>query len=385
MSMTMRFRGTVLRLVIAALLAALLVSCSPRRSLVVEAGVPGLQDALSRLAAEYRQSTGLQIMVGKPDAEGKGPVGADIVIDWGFIPSMEAASGAVGDADVRSISMAHALSAWTGEPGEWTEVPVLWDCWGLAVPRGDAQETMAAKAFSWKERRAFLALGAITAAGGETGTRQALFWLSDTALPDASARARLIAGQDDPLSAPWREMFSRFPAFETEPMLVRDTFHFTDADIQNQASLPGQRAILGPYSRVRTLPSAASRDFLPVIYPLDKGYALPAAILTARLAGSSGSDRKAAAFIRWLLLPENQQALSEATGLMAVNLGAPLLDPQALSAREAMTGAAELLSIDPEPREPRLSVAWGLLVSRLAEAPALWAESVRTAGLGSHE
>lgn len=374
-------------LVAAAIMAAACASCAPRMDISVDASAPGLRDAMVRLANDYSRTTGRRITL-RDAGKASTAKAAMIVIDWGYLPSKEAPSSAVieaRDPDGHPIATAYALSAWADQGGQWSEAPLLWDCWGLAVFPSGTEKTSPRGIFAWRDRKTFLPPTVFVAAGGEAGTRQALFWLSDHPLPVGADRVKLMSGAADPLSAPWRDVFAGFPALAADPQLGRDAFHYADADLGNLAALPGTKAILGPYSRLRTLPASTTRAFTPLVYPLEQGYALPVAVLTARISGRTDPGGRAGNFIRWLLKPENQRALSEATGLMAVNFGAPLLDPQALSARDAATGAAEILPIDPEPRGSRLSVAWDLLVSHLAEAPAQWEESVRKDALGTHE
>jgi hypothetical protein len=347
----------------AALLAALLSSCSSRAVLVMEGGSPELKGAVTRLAAEYSKKSGLSISAPEAKAGGQGAV---ITLGWEF-PGQEISAGRfrIPASSLRQAGFGTAQSLLEG--GEsYVRLPLLWDAWGLGGSASRLASLNGDKAFSWKDRAGVAtARLSILAPGGEAGTRQALFWLSDASLPENAAMSDLMTGRASVTAPPNKALFASFAALERDGVLFPGTLHYRAADVANGASRSANALVMGNYSWQRSLPSGEARGFTPLVYTQEGGYAMPVALLAGRVEGKGRAAKRAADFLLWLSRPEQQRALSEASGLMACNFNAPNLDVQAARCRETATGASAIVLIDPEPSgvvEKRWdSLLWTLL------------------------
>jgi hypothetical protein len=259
------------------------------------------------------------------------------------------------------------------EGGEsFIRLPLLWDAWGLGGSASRLASLNGDKAFSWKDRADIAAARlSILAPGGEAGTRQALFWLSDAALPEKAAMSDLMTGRASMTAAPNKAFFASFAALGSDKALFPGTLHYRAADVSNGASRSANALVMGSYSWQRTLPSEEARWFRPLAYTQEGGYAMPVALLAGRVEGKGRAAKRAADFLLWLCQPEQQRALSEASGLMACNFNAPNLDVQAARCREAATGASAIVLIDPEPSRP-LEKSWDSLLWALLSRSSEW-------------
>jgi len=356
-------------LCLAALFAASLSSCSSRAVLVMEGGSPELKRAVARLAAEYSKRGGLSISALSAKAAGRGAV---ITIGWEF-PGQETSARQfrVPAASIHKAKFGTAQSL--VESGEaFTMLPLLWDAWGIGGSASRLASLNDDKTFSWKDRAGIVAARLlILAPGGEAGTRQALFWLSDAALPGKADVSDLMTGRAFAAGAPNKAFFESFAALERDKALFPGTLHYRAADVSNGASRSANVLVMGSYSWQRTLPSEEARGFRPLVYMQEGGYAMPVALLAGRVEGKGRAAKRAADFLLWLCQPEQQRALSETSGLMACNFNAPNLDVQAANCRDVATGASAIVLIDPEPSGP-LGERWDSLLWALLSRSSEW-------------
>jgi hypothetical protein len=351
------------------LIALLSFSCSSRAVLVMEGGSPELKGAVTRLAAEYSKKGGLSISALDAKASAQGAL---IAIGWEFPgQGVVARQVRIPASSLREAGFATAQSFIEGEDA-LSRVPLLWDAWGLGGSASRLASLNGDKAFSWKDRADIAAARlSILAPGGEAGTRQALFWLSDVALPGKSVISDLMTGRAFAAGAPNKAFFESYAVLERDKALFPGTLHYRTADVSDGASRSANVLVMGSYSWQRTLPSEEARGFKPLVYTQEGGYAMPVALLAGRVEGKGRAAKRAADFLLWLCQPEQQRALSEASGLMACNFNAPNLDVQAASCREVATGASAIVLIDPEPSGP-LDERWDSLLGAVLSRSSEW-------------
>ncbi len=345
-------------------LLAALSSCSPKVQLRFEAGSPALKAELVRLASVYSRAKGAAVALADKAAS---PNATTLVVGWSLLP-------AAGDPLPRGgYATAAAFERWARDGKAFREVPLLWDAWGIAASPERLAPLGSGKTFAWKDRGALgKARVPFLTAGGEPGVRQALFWSSWKDLPAQGELAGIESGGAERTAPASRASFKSFAAIGKDPILDHNAFHFKLADADNFARNSPASPLFGSYSWQRSVPGTGRRDFRALVYPLPQGYAMPVSMLCGRVTGTGASAAKARDFLSWLLSPENQKALSEATGYMAVNFNAANLDPNALAARDAALGAALAVPIDPEPLPGSTALSWDSLLAKVLAAPSEW-------------
>jgi ABC-type glycerol-3-phosphate transport system substrate-binding protein len=227
--------------------------------------------------------------------------------------------------------------------------------------------------FAWKDRAACIrARQAFLCPGGESGARQSLFWFADAELLEPGALNGTLLGGAERSGPASLAYFKSFAAVGKDPLFSPGSFTLLKPDVENLARNTGANLLFGNYQWLRGMQRAGGRDFRALVYALPHGYAMPISLLSGRVTGSGGSAAKAQDFLLWLLSPENQKALSGATGYMAANFNAANLDLNSLGARETVIGAARIVPIDPEPAKGSAAEAWNSLLGRILARPADW-------------
>jgi hypothetical protein len=353
--------------------AAGLSSCAPNADLVVESASQPLRLELSRLAAEYSRSSGLRLKV----VDTLSPTrSAAVSIGWRFLPSKDGARPTpLSDAKVRAAGFRTALAVeqWAQSDTGWREVPLLWDAWGVASPPGKVAALAGRTTFEWGVRAACIKAGeAFLSPGGESGVRQSLFWFTGVRLPEAGALTGTLLGGEERFVPESLAYFKSFAAIGKDPVFSPGSFNLLKPDVENLARSTSVELLYGNYEWLRGIQRPGGRDFRPLVYRLSNGYAMPVSILGGRVTGSGDSASRAQDFLLWLLSPENQKALSSATGYMAANFNAANLDLNSLGAREAAVGAARIVLIDPQPVKGSAAEAWDSLLGGILARPPDW-------------
>lgn len=377
-----------LLIITAQLAAAGLSSCSPHAVLVVGPASPQLRQELAKLAAGYSRSDGLRIA----PADKAAPRGVTVAIDWSF-PDPNEQPGLFSiskeSAQKSGFSTAHAFELLLGDGKDWREMPILWDAWGTSSTPEKGVGLDAGATFEWQDRGTLLKVGqALLAPGGESGTRQSLFWFANAALPEQGALDGTMLGGDERSGTVGLGYFKAFAALTKDKAFSTNSFGMMKVDVENLAKGGKVGRLFGDYQWLRGIPGAGPRDFRALVYPLHQGRAMPVSLLSGRVLGSGATASKAKDFLLWLLSPENQKELSEKTGYMAANFKSANLDLNALKARDSAIASARIVLIDPEPRKGSAAESWdtllGWVLAKPAELERILAEAraAKSAGAG---
>jgi hypothetical protein len=357
---------------LAALAAASLASCSARVDIIIGAGSPLLRQELAKLATEYSRSKGLRLaLVDEPTSRH----GTAITIGWSFVPGTNSGKSfplSVNAVRRSNYSTSVAFERWLRSEEGWREIPILWDAWGIAYSANTSASAGSGKIHAWKDRGTFLKPGKpILAPGGDSGVRQSLFWLSETEFPQAAMNGILLGGAERTGQGSLSH-FKYFAALAKDPAFLPGSFGMLKPDAENLAKNARVDTLFGDYQWLRGLHGRGHRDFHAIVYSLPQGYAMPVSVLSGQVKGSGTSAAKAADFLAWILTPENQKELSDRTGYMAANFNAANLDRDALEARNAAIGAALAVPIDPEPAKGTAAESWDSLLNRVLDNPQEW-------------
>lgn len=368
-----RGRVSGLAIVGAALVVAVLSSCTSGAALTLSASSVPLKEEIAKLAADYQKSKGFRISLADVHSAPRGTV---ISIGWSFFTVKN-------DAKVAPLSnekllasgfrTALAFEQWARTEAGWREVPLLWDAWGIAFSPNEIALLPIGATFTEKDRALLLkARQGLLTPGGESGVRQSLFWFANTELPgDAALRGMLLGGveRSTPSSLLY---FKSLAALSKDPVFSPGSFTMMKPDVENLARTAGVGPLFGSYQWLRSVQGAGRRDNRPLVYPQGLGYAMPVSILCGRVTGTGSSADRARDFLIWLLSGENQKILSTTSGYMAANFNAADLDLNSKGARDAAIGAARIVPIQPEPTEGSAAESWGSLLGRILARPADW-------------
>ena len=360
-TLTRFLRPAAMAVAVAALGA--LISCTHAVNLQLDVSSAALRGQIAKVAAGYTSARGITVHIGDAAAASKGPA---LVIGWSFPGPARSDARPVPDERLRSAGFATARAFERKGPGDsgWTEVPVLWDAWGVASAEH------ASAPFDWARRTE-----TILAPLGEPGVRQSLLWCGSAPLPDAGTVAAILDGDDSRKGPAASALFRAFTGLAADRALAPGGARLTTADIENMARTTGVGPIFGACSWLRTVRGQAVRAFRPLAYPAGSGYALPVSILSATVAGPGNASAEVD-FLAWLVSAPVEKELSGLTGLMAASFAAPNLDANALAARQAAAGAASIVLIDPAPRTASPAGAWDGLLERVLARPADWERAV---------
>ena len=353
--------------------AAGLSSCTRSADLVVGPASAPLRQELLRLAAEYSRSSGFHITpVDALSSTGS----AAITIGWSFVPSKDDGKPfpvSKEKAQAAGFRTAPAFEQWAQSDTGWREVPILWDAWGVASSPGKSAARAGRTTFEWKDRAAWVkARQAFLSPGGESGVRQSLFWFGSARFPEERALTGTLLGGAERSGAASLAYFKSFAAIGKDPLFSAGSFNLMKPDVENLARNAGVNLLFGNYQWLRGIQRAGGRDFRALVYALPHGYAMPVSLLSGRVTGAGDSAAKARDFLFWLLSPENQKALSGATGYMAANFNAVNLDVNSRGAREAAIGAVRIVTIDPTPVKGSGAEAWDSLLAGILATPTEW-------------
>jgi ABC-type glycerol-3-phosphate transport system substrate-binding protein len=227
--------------------------------------------------------------------------------------------------------------------------------------------------FGWMDRSSFInAKQKVLFPGGDTGVRQSLFWFSDAELPEEAALRGMILGGTEQSGPASHGSFKSFAATAKDAIFSPGSFTMMKPDVENIERTAAVGPLFGNYAWLRGVQRTGRRDYRPLIYPLGHGYAMPVSILSGGVTGTGATADKARDFLVWLLSPQNQKLLSNATGYMAVNFNAADLDLNSKGARDAAIGAARIVLVQPEPTPGTAAESWGSLLGRILAAPSEW-------------
>jgi hypothetical protein len=298
------------------------------------------------------------------------------MIGWIFVPSNEAGKQfPLSNEKIQATGFrtAPAFAQWARSDTDWREVPILWDAWGIASSPGKEAVRGKGRTFGWKDRGAFIkARLALLSPGGESGVRQSLFWFAGAGFPEEGALTGILLGGAERFRPASFAYFKSLAAVEKDPLFSPGSSRLMKPDVENLTRHTAVSLLFGNYQWLRGMQGAGGRDFRALVYTLPHGYAMPVSILGGRVTGSGAPAAKARDFLFWLLSPENQKALSNATGYMAANFNAVNLDLNSLGAREIAVGAARIVPIHPEPVKGSAAESWDSLLGRVLAKPTEW-------------
>lgn len=363
-------RGPVL-LASALLVALSLLSCSPTFGLRIESERSDLKQAVSELADTYRGQGRAAISVSDL---GPGPGHTVVTVAWRLSPARADAAPLVNDTaplSSRGVTSALALQRWARTAGGWTELPLLWDAWGLWGEAADVAAAAPAGSFAWADRGA---LGAksltLVAGGGDVGNAQALYWLD--AAPAAGDPSRFALNRTQWGAAPARNSFGAFAAAFGDRVLYPASQHFGRADQENLAKQAGRRVYLLPFSAQYRWTWGGGKGFAPIAAGPPAARRIVVSVLAGRIEGGGRRDRRAAAaFLLWLLDPARQRLLEERTGLLPVNFNAPNLNGETKALRDAALACEAIDPVVPEPSDSE-ATRWASLLSSIVSSPGSW-------------
>ena len=329
--------------------ALLFASCSRGMEVALDGGPVKLAPTLADVTAQWGRENGVDVrFVSNPLATPRYG-DARVTIRW-MLRGDSAGRLLLPAAVYTGARFPLALSRWADAGGKCYAAPILWDAWGLSGSpaefawSGQGPDVEASPALDG------LRAGKISLAGGEAGTRQALFWLvsAEHEAPSLDLSESLGPMAAEGILVALGSLWGTLPG---------DSRHWRFEDLENHLSQDGGGLLLDSYSRSRGLGSRERRDFRSLVAKGKSGNSVIASLLCAELQGKK-EDARALSFIAFLLDKDVQHRLSEATGLLPANLLAPDLDPSSQSARSVMTAAVSVLPVNPRPERSDEFAAW---------------------------
>jgi|GEM_PF-5499607 len=360
-----------------ALLAGPLISCSPNVTLRVEGGSPELRQTLARLAGDYARERRVKVSLSEPEA---GPRRTEVAVAWRLAPERSAGLAPLANdrapLATKGVSSALALRRWARTENGWTELPLLWDAWGVWGEAPDVAAAAPKGSFSWDDRRALAAKGlSLVAGGGDPGNAQALYWL--IAAPESASPSDFAVDKAAWAAQPASSSFGLFASSLADRALFPASQHFGRGDQEQLARQVGRRVYLLPFSAQYRWTWGGAKAFAALVTRQGGQARLVASVLSARIEGGGRRDRRAAAgFILWLLDPARQRQLEEGTGLLPANFDAPNLNGTTKALRD-LALAAESFQPVVEEASDEPARRWSSLVSSIVASPASWESLLR--------